>query len=166
MVCRCGSCVQCHLIRKAALRRKPQLANHKTTEAEKKIIVEWKYADEYSIYDCSLSFEEMKRKHCMFANAQNHFTPSLNNGILIGFMNLNKEDQRVFFGIGVHPDCCGNGYGSEMTAITCQLCRELFRNKPLYLEVRDWNRRAIQCYLNAGFQIDGESFEQKTHAVR
>ncbi len=34
--------------------------------------------------------------------------------------------------------------------------------KPLYLGVRTWNKRAINCYQSVGFVIDGDSFELTT----
>ena len=35
-------------------------------------------------------------------------------------------------------------------------------NKPLYLEVRTWNIRAVKCYQKAGFRIDGQAYELTT----
>ena len=49
-----------------------------------------------------------------------------------------------------------------MTETACALSRRLFPGKPLYLEVRTWNTRAVRCYQKAGFRIDGEPIRQTT----
>ena len=49
-----------------------------------------------------------------------------------------------------------------MTETACALSRRLFPGKPLYLEVRTWNTRAVRCYQKAGFRIDVEPIRQTT----
>lgn len=82
----------------------------------------------------------------------------------MGFINLCNEEKEVFFGIGVAPQYCSRGFGQEMTKIAAGISVKLFGNKPLYLEVRTWNQRAVQCYEKAGFYIDGKAFTQITDA--
>lgn len=67
---------------------------------------------------------------------------------------------QVFLGIGVNPEICGKGYGTQMLCQIDGVVKELFGDKKLYLEVRIWNHRAIACYQKAGFQIVGEAFRQ------
>ena len=81
---------------------------------------------------------------------------------LVGFINLNGEDPEVFFGIGVNPDCCGKGYGQQMTRMAWEISQTLFPGKPMYLEVRTWNKRAVRCYEKAGFHVVGEPIKQTT----
>ena len=45
-----------------------------------------------------------------------------------------------------------------------ELAGALFPGKPLYLEVRTWNTRAVRCYEKAGFRIDGEPVHRTTAA--
>lgn len=139
------------------------LACHPTTEEEKNLITEWKYEGEYSVYNAE-PYEEQKKKGFGFANPQNHFYSFYDEKKLIGFINLYEEKTEVFFGIGVKPEECGKGYGSQMTEIACKISRELFPGKPLYLEVRTWNQRAVRCYEKAGFHIVGEPIRQTTSA--
>ncbi len=139
------------------------LACHPTTEEEKILITEWKYEGEYSVYNAE-PYEEQKKKGFGFANPQNHFYSFYDEKKLIGFINLYEEKTEVFFGIGVKPEECGKGYGSQMTEIACKISRELFPGKPLYLEVRTWNQRAVRCYEKAGFHIVGEPIRQTTSA--
>ena len=121
------------------------LTYHKTTEEEKYVITEWKYPGEYAVYD-STPYEEQKKRGFGFANPANHFYSFYDETALVGFINLYEEETEIFFGIGVNPDCCGEGYG------------------PLYLEVRTWNKRAVSCYQKAGFVIKGEPIRQTTSA--
>ena len=143
--------------------RKSMLACHPTTEEEKILITEWKYEGEYSVYNAE-PYEEQKKKGFGFANPQNHFYSFYDEKKLIGFINLYEEETEVFFGIGVKPEECGKGYGSQMTETACKISRSLFPGKPLYLEVRTWNQRAVRCYEKAGFHIVGEPIRQTTSA--
>ena len=143
--------------------RKSMLACHPTTEEEKILITEWKYEGEYSVYNAE-PYEEQKKKGFGFANPQNHFYSFYDEKKLIGFINLYEEKTEVFFGIGVKPEDCGKGYGSQMTETACKISRRLFPGKPLYLEVRTWNQRAVRCYEKAGFHIAGEPIRQTTSA--
>lgn len=45
-----------------------------------------------------------------------------------------------------------------MLAIAYELSKTAYPEKPLYLEVRSWNTRAITCYEKAGFRIDGQAY--------
>ncbi len=68
----------------------------------------------------------------------------------------------VFIGIGVNPDLCNKHYGQRMLLITYEISKKLYPDKPLYLEVRTWNIRAVKCYQKAGFRIDGQAYELTT----
>jgi len=59
-------------------------------------------------------------------------------------------------------DLCNKHYGQRMLLITYEISKKLYSNKPLYLEVRTWNIRAIKCYQKAGFRIDGQAYELTT----
>lgn len=80
----------------------------------------------------------------------------------MGFVNLSDEGSEVFFGIGAHPDHCGQGYGTQMTALAWELSQRLYPGKPMYLEVRTWNTRAVRCYEKAGFRVVGEPVKRVT----
>lgn len=119
------------------------------------------YEGEYAIYNAT-PYAEQKKKGFGFANPLNHFYSFYAGEELVGFINLYEEETEVFFGIGVAPAHCGKGYGRQMTEIACMLSRRLFPGKPLYLEVRTWNTRAVRCYQKAGFRIVGEPLRQTT----
>lgn len=137
------------------------LTYHKTTEEEKYLIADWRYCGDYVIYN-NQPYEEQKKSKSGFANPKNNFYSFYEKTALIGFVNLREEKTEVFFGIGVNPDACNKGYGQQMIQIACEISKSLFGEKPLYLEVRTWNKRAIRCYEKAGFHIEGEAFQQIT----
>ena len=164
----CAFDVACHVddseetIKKMSV-EKNMLTYHKTTEKEKCFITEWKYPGEYAVYN-SVPYEEQKKRGFGFANPANHFYSFYDETKLVGFINLYEEKTEIFFGIGVNPDCCSEGYGQQMTKTACEISKELFGTKPLYLEVRTWNKRAVSCYQKAGFVIKGEPIRQTTSA--
>ncbi len=137
------------------------LTYHKITEEEKYLIAEWKYEGDYAIYNME-SYEEQKKSGCGFANPKNNFYSFYDEEILIGFINLQEQEKEVFFGIGVNPDYCSEGYGQQIIQSACKLACRMFPGKLLYLEVRTWNVRAIRCYEKSGFHIEGEEFQRIT----
>lgn len=136
---------------------------HVMTEEEKEIIASWNYTGEYEIYNMP-SYQEQKEKKVAFGNPKcaKNFYAYYDESTLIGFTNILEEEKEVFIGIGVSPDICGKGYGQKILQIAHSISKTLYPNKPMYLEVRTWNKRAIACYQKAGFKIDGQEFDQQT----
>lgn len=139
------------------------LTYHQTTENEKHEINDWKYSGDYAIYN-NPPYEEQKKTGRGFANTANHFYSFYDNAALVGFINLSDEGSEVFFGIGASPDYCNKGYGQQMTQTAWEISQQLFPGKPVYLEVRTWNKRAVRCYEKAGFHIVGDPIHQTTSA--
>ena len=103
------------------------LTYHPTTEAEKEAICAWQYPGEYAMYN-NPPYVEQKKHGYGFANPANNFYSFYDGETLVGFVNLSDEGSEVFFGIGAHPDHCGQGYCT----------------------------RAVRCYEKAGFRVVGE----------
>lgn len=141
------------------------LTYHIMTDSEKETISAWNYTGEYEIYNMP-SYQEQVEKKIGFGNPQciNNYYSYYDEGTLIGFTNILEEPKEIFVGIGVAPDACGCGYGQEILRIAQKISKTLYSNKPMYLEVRTWNQRAIACYKKAGFIIDGPVIEQETMA--
>ncbi len=141
------------------------LTYHTITDEEGKQVCRWKYPDEYACYN-QPPFEVLEANQAMFCDPirQSNYRSYYDGNLLVGFTNLMEEDSAVFLGIGVHPDHCSKGYGTAIIELTCRISKELYPNKPIYLVVRTWNKRAIRCYEKAGFVIDGEPFEQRTYS--
>lgn len=138
-----------------AERNKLKLTYHIVTEEEKAEICSWRYEGKYSMYDLP-EYEEFKAKKKGFCNPdhEKNYYSFYNEDKLIGFVNIFEEEKEIFIGIGVTPDSCGQGYGKAMLDTAYKISKELYPEKPLYLEVRTWNKRAVNCYKSAGFVID------------
>ena len=109
------------------------LTYHPTTEAEKEAICAWQYPGEYAMYN-NPPYAEQKKHGYGFANPASNFYSFYDGETLVGFVNLSDEGSEVFFGIGAHPDHCGQGYGT----------------------------RAVRCYEKAGFRVVGEPVKRVT----
>lgn len=145
------------------MQKDTDLIYHNLNEEEKKIICSWQYEGDYKIYNLP-SYKEMKAKQFGFCNpaSSKNYYAFYNQNLLVGFVNIVNEDKEIFIGIGVNPLCCNRGYGQQILKKAYEIAQIIYPNKPLYLEVRSWNQRAINCYLKAGFKIDGDEFVQKT----
>lgn len=137
------------------------LTYHPTTEAEMAVISGWRYEGPYAIYDLKPP-DEQRRLGRGFANPRNHYYSFADGARLVGFINLIGNEAAVFLGVGVRPDLCGQGYGTQICRQALALARQLHPGKPVALEVRSWNRRAIRCYEKAGFRIVGEPVRKVT----
>lgn len=135
------------------------------TEEDQRAICEWRYPGEYAVYNLP-SWEEMQRRQMGFANPDQvqHYHGFREAGTLMGFVNLLEEETEVFIGIGVEPSRCGQHYGRQILRQAVRMAGQLYPGKPLYLEVRTWNQRAVRCYEQAGFRVEGEAFQQTTPA--
>lgn len=134
---------------------------HPLTEEEKVRIADWRYPGDYALYNMPPYAEDLKT-HSGFAHPDFVGFAFYEDDRLIGFTSLYEEAQEIMLGIGIAPESCGQGYGARLIQKTCELSERLYPKKPLYLEVRSWNRRAIRCYEKAGFAIDGAPFRQIT----
>lgn len=127
----------------------------KFTEELAKEVTTWKYEGDYEIYNLpswdevlkkqiSLCREEKRKNFIGYVNEENN---------LVGFINLVDEGDSVFLGIGVKPKYCGFGIGKQIIKMALDECKKRYKNKPIILEVRSWNKRAINCYESQGFKV-------------
>jgi len=120
-----------------------------------KEICSWKYDEEYSIYNFSdwntviengwdLSVKEKR---------ESDFVAILMGNQLIAYGRLTTIQGKAFIGIGLKPSMCGKGLGGNMMRLLIEECKKRFPNHLVAVEVRSFNRRAIRCYENIGFEI-------------
>lgn len=133
------------------------------TDEEKMVACSWKYKVDYEIYNLP-SYRDMKDRKAGFMNpeSQQNYHSFYDGDLYIGFVNILEEEREVFIGIGVNTEFCDKGYGQQMLKDAYLISKELYPDKPLYLEVRAWNKRAIHCYLKAGFEIEGSPYTLTT----
>lgn len=134
-------------------------------EKDQRAICGWHYPGACAVYDLP-AWEEMCRRRMGFADPAKapNFHGFWEAGVLVGFVHLLEEEREIFVGIGVEPSHCGQHYGRRMLRQAVRMAGQRWPGKPLYLEVRSWNQRAIRCYEQAGFRIDGAPFQQTTPA--
>ena len=127
----------------------------KLTEIQAKEISNWKYNGEYSIYNLP-SWEKMLQENYSLCDdaKRERYMGFLNEDMkLVGFVNLLDQGDSVFLGIGVNPKVCGIGIGKLITNMALIESQNKFPNKPVVLEVRTWNKRAVSCYKSQGFRV-------------
>ncbi len=133
------------------------------SEEHAKEICSWRYEEEYSIYNFSdwdtvvkngwgLSIEE-KRK--------SEFIAILFKDELVAYGRIFLKEEKIFIGIGLKPHLCGKGYGGSIITLLIQECKRRYPNNKIVLEVRSFNKRAVNCYKNVGFEIK-DKYMKKT----
>ena len=118
-----------------------------------KIISTWKYEPPYDVYNFP-SYEYMIEHNSSFLDVDSMTYHSIINddNELIAVCNLSEEEDQVFFGISVNPIYCWMGLSKTILPMLIKHADELY-HKPLYLQVRMWNERAIKAYRNVGFKF-------------
>ncbi|MFR1709320.1 MAG: GNAT family N-acetyltransferase [Clostridium sp.] len=132
-----------------------KLTAHKLSEEQAKEISNWKYTGEYSIYNLPSWDKMIKENYSLTDNVKRErYIGYINeDGELVGFVNLLDQGDTVFFGIGIKPNYCSKGIGKVITKMALIESQNRFPNKPVILEVRTWNKRAVNCYKSRGFEI-------------
>ena len=125
-----------------------KLTAHKFSEEQVKEISNWKYTGEYSIYNLPSWDKMIQENYSLTDNVKRErYIGYINeDGELVGFVNLLDEGDTVFFGIGIKPNYCSKGIGKVITKMALIESQNRFPNKPVILEVRTWNKRAVNCY--------------------
>lgn len=134
----------------------------KMTEDQAKEISAWNYEGEYKIYNLPSWYEMVEEGYSLCdEKKRERFTAYINDSKeIIGFVNLLDEGESVFFGIGINPDYCSKGYGKEITKLALEKSSRKYPKKPVILEVRSWNERAISCYKSQGFEIVDKKIQE------
>lgn len=138
----------------------------KLSEEQAKEIISWQYPGKYSVYNLP-SWDVIVQNNYSLADSikrEKYICYRNDVGELVGFVNLSltKEDT-VFFGIGINPKYCDMGVGKTITKMALIESEKRFSGKPVVLEVRTWNKRAINCYKSQGFEIVG-TIQKETYA--
>ncbi|MFA7064930.1 MAG: GNAT family N-acetyltransferase [Bacilli bacterium] len=74
------------------------------------------------------------------------------NKEVVAYASMKKmADGRIFFGIGLKPGNCGKGMGIYFLKDSLFKIKHRYPESIIYLEVRSWNKRAINSYKKVGF---------------
>lgn len=115
----------------------------------------WRYPAPYDIYN-EPDWDEVVRRGWEIADAEarrEEFLSLKADGVLAGFVHLNRQEDCVMLGVGLRPDLCGQGLGAQVMALACAEAAKRCPGVPLRLEVRTFNDRARKCYEKAGFRM-------------
>lgn len=118
----------------------------------------WKYDGEYSIYNFSDWDIVIKNKWDVSIKDKREleFIAILLNDELVAYGRISEKEYKAVIGIGLKPSYCGKGHGKDIMKLLVQECIRRFPRSPITLEVRSFNKRAINCYRSVGFEIIGK----------
>lgn len=128
-------------------------------------ISEWKYADEFHIYNMP-SWKEMVEDEWALTDVSkrksDYFAFVTEDKGLVAFTRHTMQADGIMLGVGVNPKYLSLGYGSEAIKLTVEYLMVLYPSEKIFLDVRTWNKRAVRSYEKAGFIIE-KTLEQETH---
>jgi RimJ/RimL family protein N-acetyltransferase len=96
----------------------PQVILHLSdlTEEQAELICGWKYEGEYGVYNTS--WETVQKQKWAIADNEKReiqFKAVLDEqNALRGYFRLVEDESRVMIGLGLNPQDCSKGYGSEL----------------------------------------------------
>lgn len=147
-------------------------ANFKPMNPEAaKQICSWRYEQPYSVYNY-ITYEEAVKKQAAITQPENadNYLCFWNDENLIAYTSIILKDEKVYIGIGVSPQFCGQGSGNYYLNKTLFEAKKRYPLNEIWVQVRSWNERAIKCYRKSGFvekhrEIIYDRFNDKTEFV-
>ena len=138
-----------------------------TPEAARQIC-SWRYESPYNVYDY-ITYEEALKTQAIITKPENadNYLCFWNNETLLAYASIILKKEKVFIGIGVAPQFCGQGLGNIYLNKTVCESQNRYPDKEIWVQVRSWNERAIKCYLKNGFvekyrETDSDRFNRST----
>lgn len=119
-----------------------------------KEICEWKYENEYSIYNYP-NWEFVVKNNWALYSKPNEFKAIYLNNEFIAYYRLVNKEEHIIIGLGIKPSLCGQGLGHNIVELIKKNTTGILR-----LEVREFNKRAIKCYESCGFKIIDKYFKK------
>lgn len=115
---------------------------------------DWKYENEYSVYDMTEDAEDYEEITSETKRADNYFSV-LNNNRLYGFFCISKKENEIELGLGMKPEHTGKGKGIEFVYHILDYVIANYRAQAISLLVASFNIRAYKVYEKAGFTAKG-----------
>jgi len=145
------------------------------TEQNAREICSWRYPDEYSVYNFSdwetvlengwdLSIKEKRDAEYVAVLQMEELiqTDELNlKVVLIAYGRISTIHNTTYIGIGLKPECCGLGLGTDIMNLLIDTAKERMPNKIIAVEVREFNKRALVCYKKIGF-VEKDRYRKQT----
>ncbi|MBD8499397.1 GNAT family N-acetyltransferase [Paenibacillus arenosi] len=133
------------------------------TEEDADDICSWQYEAPFDIYRF-LPWSEMKLQGIEFGDPDlrtSQYASVRFGKELAGFAQFFPLVNVTRIGLGMRPQWCGNGYGVDFVTAIVREAQLRAPENEIDLEVFTWNKRAVNVYLRAGFQITDE-YERPT----
>lgn len=135
-----------------------------------KLISEWVYSDEYSIYSFDNDDETIEE----LVSGQ-FFSCVDSEGKLVGYFcfgtsaqiptveNYIFDSDMLDIGLGLKPELCGQGFGSLFMQAGMNYSKQTLNAKKLRLSVACFNHRAIKLYEKLGFRQVTQVYHKNTN---
>lgn len=124
------------------------------SEVMAKEICSWEYDNEFSVYNFS-DWDEVVKNNWDLAikeKRESEFLGIYYYDNFIAYGRIFKLDSKVFLGVGIKPELCSCGHGSSVMNVIINESIKRFSMSSIYVEVREFNKRAIKCYESIGFK--------------
>ena len=119
----------------------------------------WKYDGEYSYYNTP-SYEECASLGYSFTNEKiNEYYKVTLDDEFLGFIRIINKGDYVILGLGIKPEKCGMHNGNIFMNLAFAKISEIYPGARISIMVKKFNKRAINTYLNAGFEVISETDE-------
>lgn len=127
-------------------------------------ICTWEYEPPYDIYQWS-SWSQMEEEAEEFGDDEIRATQYIcvldEEDTLIGYAQLFPLVGVTRLGLGMRPELCGQGLGTEFVQCIVDEARRRRPDDEIDLEVLEWNHRARKAYYKAGFR-ETDRYERPT----
>ncbi len=136
-----------------------------------KQICGWQYEPAYSVYNY-MTYEDAVKKQAMIIKAENtdNYLCFWSDKTLVAYTGMFPKNEKVYIGIGIAPQFCGQGLGNTYLNKTVLEAQKRNPDKEFWVQVPSWNERAIKCYRKSGFfekyrELIPDRFNQNTEFV-
>jgi len=125
-------------------------------------IANWHYEGIYAFYDMDQDIEDLEELLDPHSWTGKYYAVVNECGELVGFFSFEKEKEVVVIGLGLRPDCTGEGLGQAFVEAGLEYAKHKFDPSTFRLSVATFNQRAIRVYEKVGFKPD-EVFMHETN---
>ncbi len=136
-----------------------KLKFHEPTAADAASIADWRYPDEWSLYDIPTAERESSIEY--ITDRANGFYAVHLGDQLIGFCSVGADGQipggpydnsALDVGAGMRPDLIGQGGGAAFLHEVVAFLRSIHGDAALRATIASWNKRALRAAQAVGFE--------------
>jgi ribosomal-protein-alanine N-acetyltransferase len=121
------------------------------TQADAEAIASWHYPEPYSLYDWTAEPADLAELLDPALRGDAYVAAEDEAGALAGYFSFKPTGDRVWVGLGLHPDRTGQGLGQRFVGEGLAYARRTLSPELFALRVASFNRRAITVYERCGF---------------